>query len=146
MKRTFRDLKGQRFGFLTVLERCANVGDKVAWNCRCECGKTVIAKSKNLLNGKQTSCGCQRKKRGIEQLHYVDGSCIEMLQSKTVRSNSKSGVTGVFYDSSSGKWRAEIMLQGKRHYLGRFYTFEEAVKARQRAEEEFHEAFVLSHS
>ena len=68
----------------------------------------------------------------MESLHFIDGTCIEMIRSKVVRSNNKSGVSGVFYDKSKEKWRAEIMFQGKRKCLGRFSGFEDAVKARKK--------------
>lgn len=52
-------------------------------------------------------------------MHYVDRGCIEMLKSTKVRSNNSTGHTGVYYDSRHDNYRAEITLQGKRHYLGR---------------------------
>ena len=140
-----RDLSGMKFGSLSVVERAANVDGRTAWLCKCECGSSIVAKSRNLTSGRQTSCGCQWKKKGIEQLHYIEGTCLEMIQSKTVRCNSKSGVTGVFYDQSKDRWRAEIMFQGKRHYLGRFRTEQEAVDARKQAEIQMHEPFLMKY-
>ena len=137
------DLTGTKFGMLTAIRRAENVNGKAAWLCRCECGSELIVLTKYLRSGKRTNCGCQ--KHGVESLHYVDGTCIEMLQSNTLRSNNRSGTTGVFYDKASEKWRAEIMLQGKRHYLGRFPSYEAAVKARSTAKEKLHDAFVASY-
>jgi len=59
------DLTGRKFGRLTVeSEGSTNVspcGAKQAmWNCRCECGKTVIVSAGNLRTGHTTSCGCRR--------------------------------------------------------------------------------------
>lgn len=81
----------------------------------------------------------------MEALNYVGGTCIEMIQSKTVRSNNKSGVTGVFFDKKSSKWRAEIMLQGKRICLGRFSNLSEAIEARLTAEEKLHDEYVSAY-
>ena len=139
------DLIGQKYGHLLVLERAENVGSRVAWRCLCDCGKTIVAKANNLLYGRQTSCGCQKKENGLSHLHYMDGTCLEMLRSTKVNKNSRSGVTGVFYDPKSNKWRVEITLCGKRHYLGRFSSFNEAVKARKKAEAELHEQFLKAH-
>ncbi len=140
-----KDLTNRRFAWLIVEKRAANKDGRVAWTCRCDCGCEIVAKAKDLVAGRQTSCGCQWKKRGVEQLHYIDGTCIEMLESKTVRSNSHSGVTGVYHDKKSNKWRAEIMMQGKRHYLGRFDTMAEAENARVRAKTELFTAFAALH-
>ena len=53
-----RDLSGQRFGRLVVIERAKNQGRRTMWKCLCDCGKTHVAMSDNLLSGKTKSCGC----------------------------------------------------------------------------------------
>ena len=138
------DLTGQRFGMLTVLEPGPNTKNgRTTWLCRCDCGNMFLAQTKTLRSGKSWHCGCKTdENKGVHKLHYVDGTCIEMIRTKTVRKNSKSGHTGVFYDPSTGKWRAEIMLQGKRRYLGRFSSMQEAVDAREKAREELHGEFL----
>ncbi|AUR96595.1 HNH nuclease, partial [Vibrio phage 1.228.O._10N.261.49.C1] len=52
---------------------------------------------------------------------------------KTNRNNN-TGVSGVGWCSSSEKWRARISDNGKRLNLGRFDSFDDAVKARKEAE------------
>lgn len=106
--------------------------------------KTV--KTKDLLRGKATSCGCQWKKRGVQQMQYIDGTCIEMLKSTKLRSNNSTGHTGVYYDARHDNYRAEITLQGKRHYLGRYKSLVEAVKVRERARDELHQSFIDEHT
>lgn len=135
------------FGSLKPLEPGPNKDGKTTWVCLCEaCGSEKIVKTKDLTRGKATSCGCRWKKRGVEQLHYVDGSCIEMLKSTKVRSNNRTGYTGVYYDPKKDLYRVEITLQGKRHYLGRRKTLEDAVQLREQAKEDFHQAFIDQHS
>lgn len=56
---------------------------------------------------------------------------------KSVRSNNTSGVPGVHFDKRINKWIARIQVDGKRITLGRFDTFEKAVKARKEAEEKY---------
>ncbi len=53
-----------------------------------------------------------------------------------LRIDNKSGVTGVSWDKSRNKWTAQISIQGKQEPLGRFYSFEDAVICRKRAEHE----------
>lgn len=53
-----KDLTGQRFGRLTVICRKGSKNGHVAWLCKCECGKTKVIRSCDLVNGKSTSCGC----------------------------------------------------------------------------------------
>lgn len=59
---------------------------------------------------------------------------ISKLNSKPTKAN-KSGVVGVNWDKSRGKWMASIRFKGHRYYLGRFSDFEDACKARKIAEE-----------
>lgn len=67
----------------------------------------------------------------------ADGTSPEMLAAARVaRKNNTSGVPGVDWVASKGMWRAAICFKGKRRYLGSYRRFEDAVKARRRAEEE----------
>lgn len=58
------DLTGQRFGRLTVESRAENDrSGHSAWLCRCDCGKTTIARGSHLKEGYIQSCGCIAKER-----------------------------------------------------------------------------------
>ena len=56
-----KDLTGQKFGHLTIIKRAPNKGKHVAWECKCDCGKTVEIRGNNLTrkNDRTTSCGCR---------------------------------------------------------------------------------------
>lgn len=63
---SFIDLKGKRFGRLTVLNRAPNRVNKnhkslVYWNCKCDCGNYKEIKGESLRNGSIRSCGCLNK-------------------------------------------------------------------------------------
>ena len=134
------DLAGQRFGKLTVLRPAENAGRYTAWLCRCECGREAVVLTRRLRNGCTKSCGCA--KRGVEQLNYVGGTCVEMIRTNTVRRNNTSGVPGVDWLKRKQMWRATICFQGERHYLGSYREFEDAVAARKRGEKEYHDRFL----
>ena len=55
--------------------------------------------------------------------------------------SNKSSQTGVHYDKSNKKWTAQIGLNRKNIYLGRFENFEDAVKARLAGEQKYYEDF-----
>lgn len=136
------DLAGQVFAHLKVLEPAPNIGKRTAWVCRClNCGKLVTVQTKFLRNGHVTSCGCQRSSH-LAQMHYVDGTCVEMLQVKTVRKSNKSGVPGVFWSAVDRCWRAQIGFKKKSYSLGRFQKKDDAIRVRKRAEEEIHGEFL----
>ena len=61
----FIDISGNRYGFLTVLERAGTYispgGAKtVLWKCRCDCGNEKILQKSSLVSGSSKSCGCYR--------------------------------------------------------------------------------------
>ena len=54
-----KDLTGQKFNHLTVIERAENDQQgKARWLCRCACGNIKIILGDSLRSGKTTSCGC----------------------------------------------------------------------------------------
>ena len=54
-----KDLSGQKFGRLTVIQRAgSNKDGRATWLCICECGEIGIKTGKLLLNGHCKSCGC----------------------------------------------------------------------------------------
>lgn len=143
------DLTGQKFGRLTVLAPAANAGSRTAWLCQCDCGKKTVVKTYRLRSGHTKSCGCQNGDGGPRHalgLSYVDGTCVELLAAKTVRKNNTSGVPGVDWWTSKGRWRASICFKKKRYYLGSYIRFEDAVKARKNAEENLHDQFLREYA
>lgn len=60
MKR--KDLLGQKFGLLTVVElsdrKLPDTGR--LWKCECECGNIAYVPSNRLTSGNTLSCGCLR--------------------------------------------------------------------------------------
>ena len=138
------DLTGHRYGKLTVIGPAENIGTRTAWLCRCDCGRETVVRSNRLRSGHTTSCGyvAPASGAGIRGLTYIDGTCVAMLRAKTVRRNNTSGVPGVEWVARKQRWRASICFKGKRHYLGSYRSFDDAVKARKEAEEEFHDRFL----
>lgn len=71
-----KDLKGQRFGRLVVLQRSNKLRDKhghALWDCRCDCGVVKMVRGKNLLRD-TSSCGCLQKERLEESNRRYYGS------------------------------------------------------------------------
>ncbi len=140
------DLTGQRYGRLTVIGLAENIGNRTAWRCRCECGGETVVQTVRLRTGHTKSCGClgpgAMLGTPLHGLTFVDGTCVEMLRARTVRSNNTSGVPGVDWWAAKARWRATICFKGKRHYLGSYSQFEDAVKARKAAEEKLYDSFL----
>lgn len=140
------DLTGQTFGRLEVQEY-VGVQKESMWKCKCECGNEVVVAHHNLTSGKTTSCGCRqeevRKENFKNNIHFVEGTCIEKIAAKTTPKNNTSGFRGVD-KRSNGRFRASITFKGKRYDLGSYATLEEAIEARRAGEtmmDEFVENF-----
>lgn len=61
MRGKYRNLIGEHFHRLTVIERAGSHGSRACWLCRCECGKEVIVETGDLKSGNTKSCGCLRR-------------------------------------------------------------------------------------
>lgn len=70
----FIDLTGRVFGRLTVVGYAGKVKGKTSWNCRCICGKGVVAKGNGLQQGDTRSCGCLHDDAARERL-TTHGKC-----------------------------------------------------------------------
>ena len=54
------DLTGMRFGYLEVISRNPSYKDrKVWWNCKCDCGKAEVVRTRSLTSGDKKSCRCK---------------------------------------------------------------------------------------
>lgn len=69
---TYIDLTGRVFGRLTVLRRAQNQKGRVAFLCRCTCGKAVVVTSHSLVSGNTSSCGCIHSEQ-LAQRNTVHG-------------------------------------------------------------------------
>lgn len=79
----FKDLSGNKYGRLSVLQRAtphiSETGQKYSrWECVCECGIVLTVLHSSLVSGNTKSCGCYRR-----ELH---------IQSSTTHGKSKTKV------------------------------------------------------
>ena len=62
MRRNWKDLTGQRFGALVVLNATEERRNgQVIWSCQCDCGKITLMSTNQLKQRKIPSCGCLGK-------------------------------------------------------------------------------------
>lgn len=65
------------------------------------------------------------RKYGVNYYKWIKG---------TPNKQNKTGVKGVYFDKRHKSYRADIMVRGKKHYLGYFKSLDEASEARKNAE------------
>ena len=50
---------GKQYGLLTVISYAGSrTNGGALWECKCQCGRSIIARGDSLRNGSTTSCGC----------------------------------------------------------------------------------------
>lgn len=147
-----QDIQGHQFGDLTAIEFVGKKEGQYYWRCRCKCGTEVVVRQNNLLIGKTKSCGCLQAKVVVDNMKFVDGTSVTLLEKagKRLVSTNTSGYNGVHWSKRSQKWIAQIGFKGKTYHLGSYSKIEDAAKARKKAEEriygEFLEWYYETHS
>lgn len=112
------ELTGKRFGELTVVERGERLGVKVAWLCRCSCGKLKIIRGGALQCGNTRSCGCLRKLRPSRLRHG---------RTRTKEYRAWQAMKNRCYWKKHGRWkhyggRGIKVCKRWRHSFENFYT------------------------
>ncbi len=129
------------------------IGHEYEWKCQCDCGNITYIRASSFFKTK--SCGCLRKEmclknvprlKKINDEDSIDGTNIKSITNiyvnkKVIKSNT-SGVTGVVWDKSRNKWKAQIVFKGKTYHLGRYLEKKQAIEARQVAEKELFGNFI----
>lgn len=144
-----KDITGKKFSKLTALYPMKQRDERgsVIWHCRCDCGNEVDVSYNVLMYTHQKSCGCQKKE--FEQhihefLTHIDGTSVDILQSKKIPVNNTTGVKGVYF--IRGKYVAKIVFQKKQYFLGAYESLEEAAVARQEAEKQVNDVVVAHYN
>lgn len=116
-------LTGQRFGNLLVIKELpkSKLG-QTRYKCKCDCGNYIEVYGSNLIYNQTKSCGCLQ-----------DISCY----STKLFSTNTSGVRGVHFKKSTGKWEAKLTIKGDVHRK-EFADFDKAVKHRKFLEDKYH--------
>lgn len=134
LKYQIKDLTGQRFGRLTVVEKTDNTyQNNTIWHCVCDCGNEIDVIGRSLTSGNTKSCGCLNHDPKPAQPDTVDKTRASSL-TKTVFSTNTSGIRGVSWNKQKGKWEAYIKFKGQQYKLGLYDDISEAKEAREKAE------------
>lgn len=149
------DLVGKRFGKLIVKGADDRKGYVV---CECDCGKTASIRATSLTKKYQPtrSCGClhtavaraigkktipKNMERQVKtNLRYHTN--FQVIEAAIPPKHNTSGYKGISWDDRRHKWLTYINVHGKRIFLGRFASLDDAVDARKEAEEKYHKPLI----
>ncbi len=139
------------FKIVSVFQKRNLSGTNITW-CTAECPKcnnlftTRLARIKSI----KTCAGCNRDivdLRPAASVAYTDGTSLLSLKSRTggmVNKNSSTGANGVS-KTKNGTYRAYINICRHQIHLGVYKTLEEAIAARDEAQEKIYGAILRSH-
>ena len=120
-KVNFKDLTGQRFGKLVVLERVKN--DRfghVNYKCQCDCGSITIVDATNLRNGITNSCGCLKSKGEMIINNWLQKHKINFISQYSHTEIVLESGRRPFFDfaifNPDGSIKCFIEYNGKQHY------------------------------
>ena len=63
-------LKGEKFGRLSVVDFYDTFNRNSRWKCVCDCGSEIILPGNRLVRGNDTSCGCRVKLKGNKSYRW----------------------------------------------------------------------------
>jgi hypothetical protein len=134
MGNNVKDLVGQKFGRLTVIE---DSGERyyqvIKWRCKCECGNECLAMGYQLKNGSIKSCGCYNRDRVAKMGKRNSTDKLKIFREKLDKNNT-SGARGVTWNKQCNKWIARICVDKVLYHLCISKDKEVCIEARKNAE------------
>ena len=135
---------GRKFGKLIVESQ---IEDTDKYVCTClDCGGKAIRHYKSLTQDRVPmcdSCGYTVRTKHLKEKVFIDGTQPSKIQlDKAPTKANKSGVVGVNWDKSRGKWQASIKFKGHKYNLGRYEFIQDAIDARKEAEKRIYGEFL----
>ncbi len=75
-----KDWSGQKLNKLSFIENTGQKrGTRFLWKLECDCGNTVITTPNQVVSGRRTSCGCDKKSKAQIQIERLTGQKFNSL-------------------------------------------------------------------
>lgn len=145
-----KDITSQKFGKLTAIKKVGLTEKQLQkWLCQCDCGNYKEVAYTHLVKGLVMSCGClkanaaEKATKAINEAS-VDGVKIPLITKKRAKNNTtgRKGISKVKTKTGRIRYRVRITLNNKTIQIGNFDTLEEAIKARELAEEKYYKPYI----
>lgn len=133
-RKQLKDLSGQKFGHLTVLNFIGTINGNSKYRVQCDCGKVYEIYSNNLIQGCTTSCGCVKESHGETKIREIlTNNNIKFINQKIFPDFKFSDTQGTpKFDFYLPDYNIIIEYDGEQHYRPVFnFDTEESFKRRQ---------------
>ena len=116
---SLKDLTGQKFGKLTVLERdfSKNNSGEAYWKCKCDCGNITVVGGYELRSGGTQSCGCLISTKELKISKLLKKYNINFFQQKIFSDLKGIGNGYLRFDFYLPEQNIVIEYQGEQHYF-----------------------------
>lgn len=112
-----KDLSGQRFGHLLVLEWLGTINRNSRYKVRCDCGKEYELYAQNLTQGTTTSCGCVKESHGEAKIRdLLTQNKIKFVSQKTFNDFVLPSQVKPRYDFFLPDYNILIEYDGEQHF------------------------------
>ncbi len=129
-KKPTTNIVGNIYGKLTVISQAetqiTKTGQhKIMWNCKCECGSSVIVEGSQLKSGKTQSCGCIKSRMEnfiatlLSQLHIQFRKQVSFKDLKTPKGGHTYFDFAIYFED---RLIALVEAQGIQHYRVNSYA------------------------
>lgn len=120
----FKDITGQQFTKLTVIKYVGLDNNKHSlWECKCECGKTIIVTKPNLTNNTTKSCGCLKSSAGETRIaNYLTKNKIQFVQEYSFNDLKGDKNYPLRFDFYLPNYNILIEYDGIQHFQEGFFT------------------------
>lgn len=89
-KHRYKDISGQKFGKLLIIEYAKTIDKRPYWKCKCDCGSIIEKRGKEIKCGLVKSCGClihEKSHNDITNQKFNYLTVINCIGKKTKRSD-----------------------------------------------------------
>ena len=93
----YKDLTGNQYGRLTVLNKAFSKNGRLYWHCKCDCGNEKDIRGDSLTSGKTTSCGCYQKEKITQIASQIEDLTGQKFNRLTVLRRDFSKTNKVFW-------------------------------------------------
>lgn len=131
------DYIGKKFNHLTLIKNLNKIdkrNSKLAL-FKCDCGNIKELVFTQVLNNNIKTCGCKRGFLNQKAKEKQQNSLLTTYTNKAIKSNKSTKIRGISKVNNS--YRVRIQINKKSKHIGYFDNIEDAIKAREEAEEKY---------
>ena len=139
-QRHIKNILGQEFGKLKVIEYRGIKNTNAMWLCECKCGRQHEVAGSCLTSGNTRSCGCVQSWKEVEISNFLDKQKIQYVQQYTYDDLRSKNMVMLRFDFAllyNNRVIGLIEYQGEQHYNPKVAWYSEDLIERDNRKREY---------